>query len=185
MKKIILITLSLLLILTFVGCKSTVENTPVSESTEPEVSLGEVVTRAELGEENIIAERDNINADVKNDNYELKVRYHKLSEVTLPQEIKSKMLLENDKVLILDIIMDLKNVSKGDIDTSQQLAQITVNEGITERSMLSFLDRSESRILKPGEVREVAVSIMFDLENLPEIKNYILKFDKLETEIDI
>ena len=81
--------------------------------------------------------------------------------------------------------MDLKNVSKGDIDTSQQLAQITVNEGITERSMLSFLDRSESRILKPGEVREVAVSIMFDLENLPEIKNYILKFDKLETEIDI
>ena len=61
MKKIILLTLSLVLIISVLsGCQTKVGDKPAENTTVTEDSEVTAVTRAELGESNIRAERDNI-----------------------------------------------------------------------------------------------------------------------------
>lgn len=186
MKKIILLILSLVLIISMLsGCQAEVDNKQVESNTVSENSDVTAVTRAELGEANIRAERDNINKSAKGEGYELIVKSHKLSKITLTPEVKSKMQFENDKILILDVIMDLKNISKNEIDTSQDLMLITIGDDMSAQTMLSFLDNEDSRVFDPGETREIAASFVFDMEELPVVEDYILKFTDLDVEVEI
>lgn len=185
-RNILKILFIMILGISLIGCgkPEAVENSGVKEVDQADVE-SQVIARADLGTEEILKENEAVDISGSNEEFELTLLSHILSELTVAEEYKDLPLFNGEKAAIMDLLLELKNISDEDIDTSQKQLVIETNTGFTESTTLEFPGGGNSRVIKAGDSKMISITLLMDIEDIEGLESYRITLDDIVIESEI